>query len=438
MIILVFTFSFFFIMNNYKKIYSNGSDFNSTLIIPEENSDEMKLSTSSTQENDIKKNYVSEIKTTDNPTVNIRGLENSKNQEKEKGSSTTNNEKGGNSKNQEKVSSSSTSTKKDNGNNSPDDDTKNQYSKVPEFIQGLSTPITTTTTTTGPWLTGPLIAKPDYSLAIGSLHFELFVSCDNIYGKYNNDWKFSNSYPALSRISITPFLQIGVNSFMDVAVTPKLYYDLTGLVEQPWFIGDVSLGLGFQLIGSSPFNTEPLLKIVIATTLPCGKFEFLDEKSKGADAAGGGSSIISIGMLGGKLYHLDDVHWLSTRGELIFSLPSDVHVHGRSVYGGDKSTKGIVRPGANLEFILSGEYTVTKNFALSLDIVNKYFFKTTFNGITIDPVGNDNQSYQLSLAPAIEWNVTQKFGIIGGFWFTVAGFNTSAFANGTIAFNWFF
>lgn len=315
-------------------------------------------------------------------------------------------------------------------------DIQNIQTHTPEFIQGVTTPLVPVETT-GPWLTGPLIAKPNYCMSRGSLHFEIFASCEVPYGVYDGDWHINNVHPVISRMSFQPLIQLGLTSFMDISILPEFYFDLSGEVNQPWSSGDMTVELGFQLMGNSPFKTDPLLKISIGETLPVGAFQELDSNTKGAEVNGTGAFITTIGLLGGKLYHLGGVHWLSTRGELFFNFPNKVLVHGVNAYGGDPLTVGTVRPGASFEFILSGEFTVTQNFALSLDIVNLYTFKTTFTGITTDTVGSPS-SYQLSVAPALEWNVSQRFGIIGGFWATVAGVNTPAFAHGTIGFNWFF
>ena len=52
----------------------------------------------------------------------------------------------------------------------------------------------------------------------------------------------------------------------------------------------------------------------------------------------------------------------------------------------------------------------------------------------IAPIGAP-EGWQLSLAPAIEYNFNENWGVIAGPWFTVAGKNSSAFIVGMLAIN---
>jgi hypothetical protein len=70
---------------------------------------------------------------------------------------------------------------------------------------------------------------------------------------------------------------------------------------------------------------------------------------------------------------------------------------------------------------------------------------TGFAGVLTDgttpavpaPLGFDT-SIQISLAPAIEYNFNQYFGIICGSWFSIFGRNAAIFRSGIIAFNYYY
>jgi hypothetical protein len=89
------------------------------------------------------------------------------------------------------------------------------------------------------------------------------------------------------------------------------------------------------------------------------------------------------------------------------------------------------------------EYSLTRNWVLATDVLNTYTNKTWFKGrpgVTAsgEPAGiGMHSSNRISLAPAIEYNFSDLFGIIAGCWFTVAGRNSGDFVSGVIAFNWY-
>jgi hypothetical protein len=127
-----------------------------------------------------------------------------------------------------------------------------------------------------------------------------------------------------------------------------------------------------------------------------------------------------------------------THFTLSYTYPNAVHVKGINVFGGGKDPRGKVYPGPYLLTILGLEYTLTRNWALALDIEYLHTDHTRFSDTKGATESKKNQvglpsSEQFSLAPAIEYNWSANFGIISGVWFSIAGRNTAAFANGIVA-----
>jgi hypothetical protein len=84
------------------------------------------------------------------------------------------------------------------------------------------------------------------------------------------------------------------------------------------------------------------------------------------------------------------------------------------------------------------EFSFTQRWVFALDVVYNYNQKTTFSGRSGgSPVGGPF-SDELSLAPAIEYNVNENLGFLGGVWFSVWGRNSLDFVSGIVSFTYSF
>lgn len=90
------------------------------------------------------------------------------------------------------------------------------------------------------------------------------------------------------------------------------------------------------------------------------------------------------------------------------------------------------------------EYSITLNWVAAIDLNYIHINKSTFRGKlgTIAPgvpaMVGFKASEQFSLAPALEYNWSEKIGVIAGVWFTVLGRNQFDFTSGVAAFNWYY
>lgn len=289
----------------------------------------------------------------------------------------------------------------------------------------------------GPWFTGPLLTASGHTIPPGHFNLEPYLFYNNVMGVYDNHWQLHRIDPIPSNLNFQGLVQIGLLDNLDLSIVPQCFYNFTGAGSSHWAFGDLGMKLGIQLHNDDPTRPFPSLKLTLGEIFPTGKYQFLDDDGNGTDASGGGSFGTSFGLVSGRLIHIKDVHYLSLRGQFQGTVFSSLDVHGTSVYGGDATTNGRVHPGAVFMFLGGAEYSVTRNFVLACDFANVWTLKTTFKGTTIEPVGSNRNSYQLSFAPALEWNFNGNVGIIGGVWFTAVGVNSLSFINGVLAVNWF-
>ncbi len=110
-------------------------------------------------------------------------------------------------------------------------------------------------------------------------------------------------------------------------------------------------------------------------------------------------------------------------------------MHGLNVYGGNTSTRGTAYPGNNFSVNVGLEYSLSQPWTLALDLLYIYQAKNRFSGHDGGTPMTSPSSASYSLAPAIEYNFSDKIGLIGGSWFTVAGRNTAQYINWILALN---
>ena len=287
----------------------------------------------------------------------------------------------------------------------------------------------------GPWFTGTLITPSAYSIPFGHYNLEPYLSVNNTFGLFNKHWHEKTLPETVSNINLQFWAQMGVNSFMDFTIVPSFYYNYVGEEESSWRFGDLFAQLGFQLSkqqGAKGFAA----RFTIGELFPTGTYQHLDIRKLGTDASGGGSFVTFFQFIFAKRWNTYTFHYLAARMSAGCSLYSQVCVHGLNSYGGDKTTKGRVFPGTSFPLLFGFEYNMTQNWVLALDIINQTSLKTRFKGSTTFPVGWRWQ-YNLSFAPAIEYNYSQNVGLIAGVWFAPVGRVSQKFINYVMALNWY-
>lgn len=281
-----------------------------------------------------------------------------------------------------------------------------------------------------PWLTGPLLAPSGKTIPAGHANFEP-------YGFYT-------SYPGnFHNIEATPILTVGLTNFMDIQTS--LPYDYSWVHDHHGSnIGDYSLGLGFQLLRQQENTWMPDLRFVIQEVFPTGRFENLDPNDVGTDQTGIGAYQTYLGLNFQKTFLVNQDHYLRSRLSIVGAKANDVHVRGFNAFGGGTNAEGDVNPGHSYSIDLAFEYTLTQNWVPVFEVLYAHSSSSMFSGNpgftpggTLASIGGSG-GQQVSLAPALEYNFNERFGIIGGLWFSVTGPHAATFTTGAIAINCYF
>ena len=288
-----------------------------------------------------------------------------------------------------------------------------------------------------PWLTGPLIAPIGPVVPYGHFDIESYLYFTAITGVYNKSWEAVSSPENFYSLSLEIPFFLGLTSWCDINITPQISYNMVSN-QSAFNFGDLTVGFDFQLLGADFTPYFPGILLSVREVFPTGDFQYLQPRKLGANKMGGGTFATQFDLIFYKVFHLSGLHWMSATLSAQYTVNTSVDVHGFNVYGGGFGTRGTARPGDNFQGILSFEYSLTQNWALALDNVYTYTKETQFCGIpgisysgTLAEVGCPS-SEQFSIAPAIEYNFSSEFGIIGGCWFSILGRNSAVFQSGIV------
>ena len=306
-----------------------------------------------------------------------------------------------------------------------------------------------------PWFTGPLLASPAQTVPRGgvTVFFETgHASSDSLY---NNEWqRIAQLSYKTTQISpqfmygLTDHLDIEYNALYEINQSRKASYE---------HIGDSSITLGFQALSQKNNPSHPDLRITITEVLPSGLFERFSPMNSGAEATGMGSYQSTLGFNFQYLSQLNAKHDLNSHLSITYTYANATNINGVSTYGGSSQTKGTINPGNAITIDLAGEFTLTQQWVAVMEANFIYQQASRFKGIVgvrsaTDPIlitktnatsmshrlfpnkhnigsrgiGSGNLD-QISLAPALEYNLSHNFGVISGVWFTVTGKNTPQF-----------
>lgn len=291
----------------------------------------------------------------------------------------------------------------------------------------------------GPWFTGTLLAPVTSVLQPGYLDIETYVFALDDFGRYNSHWH-AHSTPSFITVSPLLFMQAGLFPRVDFRTFPQLFYQSTQ-GRSSFNFGDLPVGLDFLITGQEE-NGALTAIFSIVEIFPTGRYQKLNPRKHLTDSTGGGAFGTQFSLALIRLFKIGD-HYLNTYLTLQDTIFTSTHVKGFNTYGGGFGTNGRVHPGNLMTAIFSMEYSLTKHWALALDILNAYSNKSHFSGRHgVDAQGvkakvGTPSADQLSLAPAVEYSFSDEFGLIAGAWFSVAGRNSPQFAGGVIAFNWY-
>lgn len=285
-----------------------------------------------------------------------------------------------------------------------------------------------------PWFAGTLLEPSSTNQDPGHANIQPFVFYIYNYGEYQNNWSVEN---------IKGFSQTIENVISQVGITKHFQVLLTLQGQSTFFNGktsshfsDLSFGAAFQLLWEKKNQSTPNIRLIFQETFPTGTYEFLDPHFLSNDATGKGAYTSTATVVASKLVYPSLCHPIYFNSSINISYSTPTKVRGYNVYGGGEGTNGKVGPRWSFSGDLSLEYSITQNFVFALDIIGQHLLPMSFSGQKgIDVHGIENElttssTTLLTLTPAIEYNFSNKLGLVIGGTFSIAGRNINATAQG--------
>ena len=259
--------------------------------------------------------------------------------------------------------------------------------------------------------TGPLLASNANTLPKGHVYTEPYFFDVISGGEHNPGSSGFYQYGLLDNwtVGVQPFFSWGTQPHnRDVA------------------IGDFKLLSQVRVSNFTPDHRVPSVALVTNLVLPTGKDDHLGALKQGH---GSGSFAPEIGINVQQYFLLPNGRLLRGRINVLQQFPLRHDVSGRSVYGTGPDFRGHARPGSKTTLILGAEYSLTKEWVLAFDVEADFWGRTKVdgrdgNGPLVRHVSS--KSWNVGFAPAVEYNWSDRAGVILGVWIIPKGHNTSS------------
>jgi opacity protein-like surface antigen len=267
--------------------------------------------------------------------------------------------------------------------------------------------------------TGPLLASNAETLPHGHFYTEPYFF-DGISG--------GDHHPGTSG-----FYQYGLTDNWTIGMQP--FFSLgTQKYNRSVAVGDFKLLSQVRISHFTADHRVPSVALVTNLVLPTGKSDHLNELKNGH---GSGAFAPEIGINVQQYFLLGNGRLLRGRINILKDFPLRTDITGRSTYGTGPDFNGHARPGSKTTVILGAEYSLTREWVLAFDIERDQWGKTTVVGHDT-PDGplvrrTSPRSWNVGFAPAVEYNWSDRAGVILGVWIVPKGHNTRSSVTPAIA-----
>ncbi|MBI5273687.1 MAG: hypothetical protein HY860_01370 [Chlamydiales bacterium] len=283
-----------------------------------------------------------------------------------------------------------------------------------------------------PYYTGPLITSSANNVPMGHINIQPYLYFNINYASFN-DHRHSVSMSTAYVLNPVFVFQFGILNWLDATIIPQGFFKWQNGNSAQNF-GDTSLSFGLQLLKETPY--APSIRMVLGEIFPTGKYNHLSASKGGLDSTGGGAFVSSVGLNISKIFWWMPLHPVAMRLTSNYQFADHrVSVDSFNSYGGGFGTDGKIKVGNTVNADLGVEVSLTQKWVFATDLVYTYSSKSTFTGTpgvtsTGSTASNGTPpSDSLSIAPAIEYNVTDSGGFIGGIWLPITGRNSTNFVS---------
>lgn len=277
------------------------------------------------------------------------------------------------------------------------------------------------------WWTGPMLSNSAATLPKGHALIESYAF-DQIQGN-------SSLYGSLT------YLLYGVTDTLTVGAKP-MFGAVPGRGGRlRGGIGDLTLSAQYRLTSPKAPPGKPTIAVSLQYSLPTGRYDRLDTHP--GVGLGSGVHATTLSLYAQQYFWLRNGRIFRARLNIASSWSDKARIDGASVYGTPAGFTGRASPGPRFDVGISGEYSVTRNWVLGLDLVTSRTACTKVSG-TAASAGGPLSTVRFVLprvqswgiAPAIEYSWRPNLGVLLAARFIPRGHNMPGSVTPAVAINW--
>lgn len=285
------------------------------------------------------------------------------------------------------------------------------------------------------WWTGPILAASASTLPQGHFLIEPYLYDAVSYARYDAAGK-KHDRPDTHSLGSQTYILYGLVDRVSIGMIPRFgFNDVdSGRDSSGIRVGDLSLQAQYRLTEFQEGRPIPTLSLVMQVTLPTGKHDRLGDRP--SDGMGSGAYSSTVAVYSQYYFWLPNGRILRTRLNISHTFSDIAQVNDVSVYGTMNGFQGHAAPGDSSSLIVAGEYSITRNWVLALDVLYQRDASTRIYGSMLELTDgvprhtpNDERfpsSHRFGVAPAVEYNWSSRVGVIVGAQWFPAGRNVEA------------
>jgi hypothetical protein len=298
------------------------------------------------------------------------------------------------------------------------------------------------------WWTGPMLAPSPAVLPPGHALIEPYLFDEVSNATFDHSGS-RHSGPYEHTLGSQTYMLFGVTDRITAGLIPRFAYNQPAGAPNSSSpgIGDVTLQAGYGITQYTDGSRMPALSLIVQETLPTGRYDSL---ARASDGLGAGAYTSALAVYSQDYFWMPNGRILRMRLDLTYAVSASVRLHDLSVYGTVNGFSGRARPGDSFTADWAGEYSVTRNWVLALDVLYQSNGNTAVAGVqagsalTLPSLGSpppgayashSGASHSVAFAPAVEYNFSSAVGLLLGVRVIEIGRNTQGSITPALALN---
>ena len=291
--------------------------------------------------------------------------------------------------------------------------------------------------------TGPLLTPGAAILPRGMVNIEPYLVNSSSRYYYDNEGNKRQQSRTAQWQTLVP-ISVGITERFGMQATLGATHNMAqGQHSDGMRFNDSSLRAQFLLLRPGGNGLRPALSVGATHRFPTGRYDRLDNNP--LNGSGNGLHGDRVDVLMQQSVPMPNGRPLRWRGRVAYDFnPGAVDIRSQSVYGTAAGFRGRADLSHAWSASASAEYSIDAYWVLAIDLAYQRASTTRIYGsmpVGGQPVAVDRPGtigHNVSIAPAVEYSINEKLGIVAGVHMSVAGRNSDAFVAPQAAVNMVF